>query len=448
MIPSGLTLADSTTATSFTTNVPIFEGATTTRYLVFYDTSFATSFTMRKRERVRASNSDVYGAWGDWSEWSESLTSGADGIRRSLTPFAWDTTTVSPAATNDIIQLEFQAKEAGGEWSASLITDAYYFPTVGITATLIGVTSISLSLDMGAWIRNGSTLTIIDIKQGSTIDPLSGLPSMLKSKPLVFDGLEVDATRDIPLSAFSLFPANNSYISIFFRFSIAGGYWAEYAVPILVTYAASNTPTVVLVPNHDAGTVSITVTDAGGAKPITGCSALMLGGMGDFDLIPLTVGAAATHYTPPLDKLLTYQIIAVASDGSRKIVEATTTVNSNGRAWFNWGTNYSESMDIRYNAEWSSDYSRDKTYFKPYSGLPKVFHSQTKSGGGSISGIALTSAYKTKAKALAESGKVVYCEPGGDRKVISIDNVGTSEGASKGYQIGLNIRYTEVSPWQ
>ena len=447
MIPSGLTLATSTTATTFTTNIPVFDGATTTRYLVFYDTAMANTFTMRKRERFRPSDSDEFGAWGDWSEWTETMAAEGNGLRRSLTPITWSPDTLSPLADNDRTQVEFQVKESGGEWSASLITGAGWWPSIGISATLNAASSISLTLDTGAYIRNGSTLTILDIKQGSTTDPLSALPSMLKSKPLIFDGLEPNATRDIPLSAFALYPGNNTYMTVGFRFTMQGGHLSDYIVPVLVTYTASNTPTVVLVPNHDAGTVSITVTDAGGTKPITGCSALMLGGMGDFDLIPLTVGAAATHYVPPLGKKITYQIIAVASDGSRKIVEASTTVKSGGRNWFNWGANYSESMELRANVEWDVQHSRDKTYFKPYEGLPKVFHAKTKETDGAASAVVFSKTYHAKAESLTAAEKVVYRDPNGNRRVISIDSTSIKAGAKRVY-LNIGIKFTEVSPWQ
>lgn len=448
MIPSGLILATSTTATTFTSaRIHVEEGKTATRYLAFYDTSFASSFTLRKRQRVRPSDSDEFGAWGDWSEWTETIAAEGNGLRRSLTPFTWDTTDVSPASTNDLIELEFQAQEAGGEWSASFMTTVVYKPTLTLTATLSGVSSITLSLDTGAWTRNGSTLTIQDIKQGSTTDPLSALPSMLKSKPIVFGGLEPNPARDIDLNALSLFPGNNTYMSVTFKFSTCDICVNRYTVPLLVTYTASNTPTAVLVPNHDAGTVTITVTDAGGAKPITGCSALMLGGMGAFDLIPLTVGVAATHYVPPLGKQITYQIIAVAADGSRKVVEKSTTVKSGGRNWFNWGANYSESMELRANVEWDVKHAKDKTYFKPYEGLPKVFHAKTKETDGAASAVVFSKTYHAKAESLTAADKVVYRDPNGNRRVISIDST-SIKGSAKQVYLNVGVKYTEVSPWQ
>ena len=94
-----------------------------------------------------------------------------------------------------------------------------------------------------------------------------------------------------------------------------------------------------------------------------------------------------------------------------RLWKASTTVKSGGRNWFNWGTNYSESMELRANVEWDVQHSRDKTYFKPYEGLPKVFHAKTKETDGAASAVVFSKTYHAKAESLTAAEKVVYPRP-------------------------------------
>jgi hypothetical protein len=451
MIPGNLTLSTNSSALEgLTDRFPVPAQGSVTRYLAFFDPSTVTTFECRRRVSRRHKTSETFDEWSEWTEWSETIALKPDGMRISTTALTVASTDVNPTSY-DCARWEFQVRETTDDddapWSVSLFALAYYVPNLACTCTLSGTNEVVVTFS-SAWARNGNTVIVEDVLIGQTT-VLSALPSALIA-PERLTYKNVNSGGSIRLSAwlFKRYPQSAQYLTFVVRYATCDAEVDKiYYLPVLMTYSAANAPAMTLSPHPEEGYVEIVVTDGGGSKTPTSVSVLMLDGAGSFDLLPVTLGTPVRHWVAPLDVDITYQAIFMASDGSRSTLTKTTQLTSKGRLWLNHGSGFAERIELRANANWGHTWSRKKNYFDIDKGYPKVFLGKQKSNAIPITGEVIWPRSQDECEALAWADTCIFREPYGRRRVISIDDVATSDSANT-MQTIITINAQEVSGWQ
>ena len=223
--------------------------------------------------------------------------------------------------------------------------------------------------------------------------------------------------------------------------------WASWKGALEVSgNGTANRPTGGVTVNPD-GSISVDVGDSGsGGGPIDSWQVTIQGGGTEFDSATVQgVSPNALLKYPPLDVPVTVQIQgSTATGGTSDVVEQTVTVPSGGVALFDpvgpSGEREGEQVRAACNLEWDRDASRDKEVVK-FAGRPRPSAAFGDGGEASVSA-KWTAPWKDGApdpsvRALAGAGYVVARFPGGERYLLAVDSVKTSE--------SFGGRFTEAS---
>jgi hypothetical protein len=451
VIPVNLALSKSSSDTSnLKDHFEIPEGGSTTVYVAFLDSSTVDDFQLRRRVQKRDKTSESFDEWGEWSEWEETLSVRPGGLRLSQTAISMSSEDINPQGFDAAIW-EFQVREFDSEeeeeigWSQSLFAKVLFAPTIALSCSLPDVSTVQVGIS-SSWQRNDSSISIENILIGNATGP-SALPSLLSdpTKTIELTRLVANGSGKFSVFNFKRHPINNEYLTFVYRFSTCDGELEGLRyTPVQVSFSAANTPILSLVPYPEEGRIQITVTDAGDkGKPLTAASILMLDGQGGMDLLPIQIGVPTFHRVPPLDVNITYQAIVTAAGGTRATVTQTTKIDSGGRLWFNWGETLADSMALDASIAWNGSMARKKVYFEPAEGLPKVFHGKGRTNTFTVSGEVLYPRNRDDFESIADATKVIFREPYGKRRTVSIDSVDPSDSAAN-IQTNVSINITEV----
>lgn len=223
--------------------------------------------------------------------------------------------------------------------------------------------------------------------------------------------------------------------------------WGEWSGQVAVSgHGSANRPTGGVVVNPD-GSISVGVGDSGqGGGPIDSWQVTIQGGGTEFDNAAVQgVSPRALLKYPPLDVPVTVQIQgSTATGGTSDVVEQTVVVPSRGVALFDpvgpSGEREGEQARAAYDLEWYRDAARDKEVVK-FAGRARPSAAFGDGGEASVS-VKWTAPWKDgvpdpSVRALAGAGYVVARFPGGERYLLAMDSVKTSE--------SFGGRFTEVS---
>ena len=457
MIPAGITLSAASSALSGSYGfIEVPEGGSVTRYMAFTDSSMTSAFRLRRRVRRRPRTADAFGEWGSWTEWTETLPIRAGGLRLSQTPITVSSSDISPTAAFDLAEYELQVKEdiEGEMWSQSLIARAYFAPNIAIQLAPDGATTLKIGFT-SSWLRHNNTMIVEDVLIGQATTAaqaasLSSLEAAIQAgRSITMTGLVADGSAVVPITHFKRYPVYNEWLTFVVRFATCDAELdALRYIPAQMTYAACNTPVLVAVPHPEDGYMELRVTDSGDKGiPIAQATVMLLDGIGSMDVISAPLGASVYHRVPPLDIDITYQVVAAAASGQRTTATRTVRCDSNGHIWLNWGDELKERLALRANIIWSSAHSREKSYFAPAEGLPKVYFGRGMAVEHMIEGDVIYPASRTEPEAVANAVKVMMREPYGKRRIISIDSAAVHDRASD-KQTVLSFDATEVASWQ
>lgn len=224
----------------------------------------------------------------------------------------------------------------------------------------------------------------------------------------------------------------------------SGADWRDWdGVVTLSGHGSANTPTGGVTVNPD-GSISVDVGDSGsGGGSINSWQVTIEGGGLEFDEISVTeLDPNALLRYPPLDVPVTVQVQgSTVTGGASSIVSQTVTVPSDGRLLIDpidsTGERTSEQIVAKLNLDWSASSSRDKTVMK-FAGRsrPSVAFGVGGSGTVSVSWVEPNPGRLPVAdrfQSLSQAGMCVVRCPGGERYLVAIDSVDTSEACDKGY---------------
>ena len=410
------------------------EGGTTGDWsLLFSDpSSTVDSFELRYRTRWRAVTSESMGDWGAWTSWTETIAETWQG-RRSAHPVSFDS--LAAASGNDYGEIEFQVREAGGQWSSSELFPIRLVPTMSFALSQVGNDTYTLDTTT-AWTRHDTRVSIQEMKVGST---------RIFNGWKHYTGIPAGGYVTIPASDFDTRPKRGDTVVIRGEYRTRDGAIKGFTASSTVTWSECNTPIIVLDPDTENSRVGITVTDAGDKSAAIESVVVYLDNGSDIDVVPATLGQKVWHNVPPYDITLTYTALAQASSGALAQASASTSIASNGRLTFSWGDGLSRILSLRANLDWESDFSSEREYYEVAEGLPKVFFGDADSHVANIDGDFIYPYGRSEVEELAhyKRGKVVYRAAYGERRLLSIDGARMRD-ASGNIQTEVRITAREV----
>ncbi|MDR1421358.1 MAG: hypothetical protein LBI64_00635 [Coriobacteriales bacterium] len=413
-------------------------GGSVTRYVLFDYLGTDTTFTGRYRTRTRAAGATQMGEWGAWIK-VDFASEAQPNLTLHIWPkaFTYTQSDLSPA-TVDYAELEVQVKPRGGgdaDYSGSVVFPVRYAASATATFTrtfslvLFGSPSdttagyrLTVETD---WKRNDSSIIVDGIWLGSAGGELITAERNVRYTAIVAGGAaSMLTTRFIQQPQ----PGDTVYIKGFYV--TCDGAETAFVATCPMSSSLCNLPIVTIVRHPEQSRVDLTVTDGGGASPITGLAFTLASPEGTTDTINLSVGQTLSYRMLPLDVDMHYDVVAMSADLKSQVVSGTLSLPSEGRFWFNWGQGNERSLCLEMSPDWKNtiDNTDNKTYFARATGYPAVFYGRKTSHEISFTGELFYPAARDILVELANyRGAVTWRGPYGEKAIVSIDSMDFSD---------------------
>jgi hypothetical protein len=158
-------------------------------------------------------------------------------------------------------------------------------------------------------------------------------------------------------------PTNNTYYTVTLNVNSDSGLSVQASRIFVTDYEEPNPPEVNYSIDSDACSVTINVAAGTGTSQVETVSVGLFRQTNDGELAiaaEMQSGDSVTDYLPPLDQDIIYRAVAYTINGLTSQTLVTVNVDSDGKAYFNYGTGNTEYAAFNMNLTWktSTDHKR------------------------------------------------------------------------------------------